>query len=131
VDLPLTGPEGPAARPALNGIRFFVQQHPRLDGFDVSITSADDAGGGMPNPQLGASNVAAFIEDPALVAMIGPFDSSVARKEVPVANAAALAMVSPSASSPCLPRTPSCRPPWTRPATRSRARRPGSRPHPR
>ncbi len=102
VDLPLTGPEGPAAQPALNGIRFFVQQHPTLDGFDVTITSADDGRGGAPDPQLGASNIAAFINDPALVAVIGPFDSSVARKEIPLANAAALAMVSPSASSPCL-----------------------------
>ena len=104
VDLPLTGPEGPAAQPALNGIRFFVQQHPTLDGFDVSITFADDAAGGFPNPQRGASNVAGFINDPALVAVIGPFDSPVARAEIPVANAAALAMVSPSTSSPCLTR---------------------------
>jgi branched-chain amino acid transport system substrate-binding protein len=102
VDLPLTGPEALAAQPALNGIRFFVEQHPTLDGFAVSIDSADDAGGGAPNPQLGALNVASFIRDPALVAVIGPFDSPVARKEIPVANAAALAMVSPSASSPCL-----------------------------
>jgi branched-chain amino acid transport system substrate-binding protein len=102
VDLPLSGPEGPAAQPALNGIRFFVQQHPTLDGFAVSIVSADDAGGGAPNPQLGASNMTAFINDPALVAVIGPFDSAVARKEIPVANAAALAMISPSATSPCL-----------------------------
>ncbi|MGA8921735.1 MAG: branched-chain amino acid ABC transporter substrate-binding protein [Candidatus Dormiibacterota bacterium] len=102
VDLPITGPEGPAAQPALNGIRFFVQQHPTLDGFAVSIRSADDAGGGPPNPQLGVANITGFINDAALVAVIGPFDSSVARKEIPVANAAALAMVSPSASSPCL-----------------------------
>lgn len=102
VDLPLTGPEGRAAQPALNGVRFFVKQHPKLDGFDVSIASADDAGGGPPNPQLGAANIAAFIKDPALVAAIGPFDSSVARKEIPVANAAGLAMVSPSTSNPCL-----------------------------
>jgi branched-chain amino acid transport system substrate-binding protein len=102
VDLPLTGPEGRAAQPALNGIRFFVQQHPKLDGFDVSIASADDAGGGTPNPQLGVANITAFINDPALVAVIGPFDSAVARTEIPVANAAGLAMVSPSTSNPCL-----------------------------
>ena len=102
VDLPLSGPEGPAAQRALNGIRFFVQQHPTLDGFNVSITTSDDAGGGPPNPQLGAANITAFINDPALVAVIGPFDSAVARREIPVANTAALAMVSPSTSSPCL-----------------------------
>jgi branched-chain amino acid transport system substrate-binding protein len=104
VDLPLTGPEGPAGVPALNGVQFYVQQHPRLDGFDVSIVSADDAGGGTPSPQLGAANVQRFIADPALVAVIGPFDSTVARAEIPVANAAALGLVSPASSSTCLTR---------------------------
>ncbi|HEY1420679.1 MAG TPA: branched-chain amino acid ABC transporter substrate-binding protein [Candidatus Dormibacteraeota bacterium] len=102
VDLPLTGPEGRGATPALNGIRFFVQQHPTLDGFAVSIVSRDDAGGGPPNPQLGAANITAFLKDPSLIGVIGPFDSAVARKEIPVANAAGLAMVSPSAGSTCL-----------------------------
>ncbi|MGH7764036.1 MAG: branched-chain amino acid ABC transporter substrate-binding protein [Candidatus Dormibacteraceae bacterium] len=102
VDLPLTGPEARAALPALNGIHFFVQQHPRLDGFDVSIESLDDARMGPPRPDVGAANISSFIKDPALVAVIGPFDSSVARKEIPVANAAGLALISPSTSNPCL-----------------------------
>ena len=104
VDLPLTGPEGPAGLPALNGIRFFVRQHPQLDGFNVSIVSSDDAGGGPPSPELGAANLRAFVADPALLGVIGPFDSAVARAEIPVANAAALAMVSPAAGSTCLTR---------------------------
>ena len=36
--------------------------------------------------------------------MIGPFDSAVARLEIPIANAAGLAMVSPATSNPCLTR---------------------------
>jgi branched-chain amino acid transport system substrate-binding protein len=104
VDLPLTGVEGPAANPALDGIRFYVQQHPTLDGFAVSLRTADDAAGGMPNPDQGVRNVESFLGDPSLVAMIGPFNSSVARKEIPVANAAGLAMVSPATSNPCLTR---------------------------
>src|SRR5690242_10589085 len=36
VDLPITGREARAAVPALNGIRFFVQTHPTLDGFNVA-----------------------------------------------------------------------------------------------
>lgn len=102
VDLPLTGPGGRAAVPALNGIRFYVQQHPTIDGFTVSLSVADDGAGGQPNALRGAANVQAFLSDPNLVAMIGPFSSGVARKEIPVANAAQLAMVSPATSSPCL-----------------------------
>src|SRR5437016_9441593 len=102
VDLPTTGNEARAAVPALNGIRFFVQTHPTLDGFGVDLTVADDAGGGFPNPSHGASNVRGFLADSSLVAMIGPFDAGVARKEIPIANEAGLAMISPATSSPCL-----------------------------
>ncbi len=104
VDLPLTGAEAGSALPALNGVRFFVQTHPTLDGFIVSLKTADDAAGGAPNPNRGAGNVRAFLADPSLVAMIGPFDAVVARLEIPIANAAGLAMVTPATSNPCLTR---------------------------
>jgi branched-chain amino acid transport system substrate-binding protein len=102
VDLPVTGHEARAAAPALNGIRFFVQTHPILDGFTVDLATEDDARGGFPNPDLGVANVQAFVADRSVVAMIGPFNAGVARKEIPIANAAGLAMVSPATSNPCL-----------------------------
>jgi len=100
VDLPLSGPEARAAAPALYGMKFFVERHPTIDGFDVSLRTADDRG----DPSLGAANVRAFLTDPKLVAMLGPFDAAVARQEIPVANAADFAMVSPATSNPCLTR---------------------------
>jgi len=102
VDLPLTGPEARAALPALNGVRYFFQRHPKVDGFDVAVVSLDDAHGDAANPQLGQTNVQQLIADPRLLGMIGPFDASVARREIPIANTAQLAMISPAASSPCL-----------------------------
>jgi len=104
VDLPLSGHEARAAVPALNGIRFFVQTHPVLGGFDVALVTSDDARDGLPNSSRGASNVEKLIADTSVVAMIGPFDAGVARKEIPIANAAGLAMVSPATSNPCLTR---------------------------
>ena len=104
VDLPLTGPESRAATPALSGVRFFVQTHPTLDGFRVELDVRDDAGGGAPDPARGAANVDHFVSDPSVVAMIGPFDGAVARKEIPIANSAGLAMVSPATGNPCLTR---------------------------
>src|SRR5438105_15750976 len=80
VDLPLTGHEARAAVPALNGIRFFVQTHPTLDGFDVVLVPSDDARDGLPNSKIGASNVDKFVADSSVVAMIGPFDAWVARR---------------------------------------------------
>jgi len=104
VDLPLTGGEAPAAVPALNGIRFYVSQHPTLGGFQVQLAALDDATGGAPSPEVGAANVQRFVADSNLVAMLGPFDSAVARKEIPIANTAGLAMVTPATSSACLTR---------------------------
>jgi branched-chain amino acid transport system substrate-binding protein len=102
VDLPLSGVEGRAGTPTLNGVRFFVQQHPVLDGFNVAVSARDDSIGGVHNAKLGAENVSTFVNDPLVLGVIGPFDSNVARVAIPVANQAHLAMISPSASDPCL-----------------------------
>ena len=104
VDLPLTGPEARAATPVLNGFRFFFSRHSTVDGFTIVLTPLDDARGAAANPQVGAGNVQRFIADSKLVAMLGPFDSAVARSEIPAANEAGLAMVTPVTSSPCLTR---------------------------
>ena len=102
VDLPLSGAEARAALPALNGIRYFVQQHPTVDGFNIVLSESDDSTGGLPDPNRGAGNVHALAQDQLVAAMIGPFDSDVARAEIPVANRSLLGMVSPVTSSPCL-----------------------------
>ncbi len=106
VDLPLSGQEGRAGSPALNGIRFFVQKHPTISGFTVVVDARDDAVNGMHDAQQGVRNIQALLKDPLVIAVIGPFDSSVARAEIPIANAASLAMISPSASSTCLTKDP-------------------------
>ncbi len=102
VDLPLSGVEARAALPALNGIRYYVQQHPTVGGFTIVLSESDDSTGGLPDSNRGADNVRAFLRDPLVAAMIGPFDSNVARAEIPVTNSSLLAMVSPVTSSPCL-----------------------------
>ena len=106
VDLPLTGADGRAGTPTLNGVRFFVSQHPTVGGYTVVIDARDDAVKGVHNPGRGAGNVRALAADPLVLGVIGPFDSGVARAEIPVANAAALAMVSPATTSRCLTKEP-------------------------
>jgi branched-chain amino acid transport system substrate-binding protein len=106
VDLPLSGDEGRAGTPTLNGVRFFVHQHPVLAGFNVEVTPLDDAVNGVADPTRGAHNIAALVADPLVMGVIGPFDSSVARVAIPPANQAHLAMVSPSTSNRCLTEDP-------------------------
>jgi branched-chain amino acid transport system substrate-binding protein len=102
VDMPLSGTEGLAGTPTLNGVRFFVHQHPTLDGFNVAVSALDDSVKGIHDAKLGAKNIAAFVSDPLVMGVIGPFDSNVARAAIPPANQAHLAMISPSASDQCL-----------------------------
>src|SRR2546429_10028714 len=57
VDLPLGGAAARAAMPALNGIRYFVQQHPTLDGFSIVLSASDDSTHRPPDPQRGGRHV--------------------------------------------------------------------------
>jgi branched-chain amino acid transport system substrate-binding protein len=106
VDLPLSGDEGQAGTPTLNGVRFFVHEHPVLEGFNVVVSARDDAVKGVHDPKVGAQNMSAFIADPQVLGVVGPFDASVARATIPLANQAHLAMISPSTSSRCLTKEP-------------------------
>ena len=77
VDLPLSGDEGRAGTPTLNGVRFFVHQHPIVGGFNIEINSRDDAVNGVHNAKLGAQNISAFVADQLVMGVIGPFNSSI------------------------------------------------------
>src|SRR5256712_8872291 len=83
-----------------------MQTHTPSYGNAIELVTADDgaAGGGSASPDRGAANVRSFLADANVGAMIGPFDGAVARKEIPLANVAGLARVSPATSNPCLTR---------------------------
>jgi branched-chain amino acid transport system substrate-binding protein len=106
VDLPLTGVEGRAGTATLNGVRFFVQRHPVLDGFTITVDARDDPAGASRDTARGLKNLEALIAQPRVLAIIGPFDSNVARAQIPVANRAHLAVVSPGTSNRCLTKEP-------------------------
>ena len=106
VDLPLSGTEGRAGTPVLNGVEFFVHQHPTIDGFNVEVVPRDDAVGGLEDPAQGERNVKSLAADPLVLGVIGPFDSNVARLDIPIANVGHLALISPAVSSRCLTKEP-------------------------
>lgn len=105
-DLPLTGVEGAAGLSTLNGVRFFVHGHPMLDGFNIAVDARDDPFSATRDTARGVTNVQAFIAQPEVLAVIGPFDANVARAQIPIANRAHLALVSPGTSSRCLTKVP-------------------------
>src|SRR5437879_12743279 len=74
VDLPLSGPEGRAGTPALNGVQFFVNKHPTLDGFTIQLAAKDDAVAGRHEPENGASNIQAIAANRVVRRDSEPFD---------------------------------------------------------
>ena len=63
----------------------------------------DDVGpSGGYDPTVGAANVTALISDAEVAGMVGPFNSAVAKAEMPIANQAPFAQISPANTNTCL-----------------------------
>jgi branched-chain amino acid transport system substrate-binding protein len=102
VDLPESGNETSNGIPTLNGVKFAVQEAGSIKGFTLAIENKDDAVNGAHDPQKGVQNVRDLLADTAVLAMVGPFNSSVARAEIPVTNQSHLAQISPANTNQCL-----------------------------
>ncbi|HYM49001.1 MAG TPA: branched-chain amino acid ABC transporter substrate-binding protein [Candidatus Limnocylindrales bacterium] len=102
VDLPESGSEASNGIPTLRGVQFAVQQVGSVDGFTLQVDNLDDAVSGVHDPQKGAQNVTSFVNDPTVLGMVGPFNSNVARAEIPITNRAHLVQISPANTNQCL-----------------------------
>ena len=95
VELPLSGGEAPNGGPTLNGIKLAIQQV-QVPGYTVQLNVQDDAVNGVNNPDQGAKNIATLVSDSSVFAVVGPFNSAVAKAEIPVSNEAGLIQCSPA-----------------------------------
>jgi len=102
IDLPESGGEASNGVPTMNGVKFAVQQIKSVKGFKLDTVNFDDAVNGVHDPQKGAQNVNQMLANPDVLAMVGPFNSNVARAEIPITNAADLVQVSPANTNECL-----------------------------
>lgn len=103
VDLPVSGADASTGIPTQNGVVLAIEQA-NADGFaggayKLQASLLDDAVQGVHDPAAGAQNVKTFIADPAVLAMVGPFNSNVAKSEIPLTNDAGLVQISPSNTS--------------------------------
>ncbi len=98
IDLPLSGGDASVGISTEQGALLAIDQAqknmPR--GYTLQGEALDDAVQGVHNPEQGVSNVRSFISDQDVLAVVGPYNSNVARAEIPVTNAAGLAQVGPS-----------------------------------
>ena len=100
VDLPVSGADAAIGIPTQNGVVLAIEQA-NANGFaggafKLQPSLLDDAVQGVHDPAAGAQNVKTFIADSAVLAMVGPFNSNVAKSEIPLTNDAGLVQISPS-----------------------------------
>ena len=112
VDLPESGAAASSGLPTLHGVELAVKQvndAGGVEGYKVEVDNHDDAVSGSYNEQKGVQNVQQMIADSKVLGMVGPFNSAVAKAEIPVAAPAHFTMVSPSNTNPCLTKdVPDC-----------------------
>jgi branched-chain amino acid transport system substrate-binding protein len=112
-DLPTSGNDASSGLPTQQGAQFAVTQKKAIKGFKLTFLPFDDSipTTGAHDPQKGAQNVQAMIGNTKVLGMVGPFNSNVARAEIPLANDAELSMISPSNTNECLTQSfPYCNP---------------------
>jgi branched-chain amino acid transport system substrate-binding protein len=108
-DLPTSAFQSADVRTLEQAIGFAIRQQSTIEGYKLGYLPLDNALGAEQSQLRGRENVRRMIADRRVLGMVGPHSSFVGQAEMPEANLAHLAMVSPSTTSYCLTLTdPSC-----------------------
>src|SRR3954447_21587158 len=68
IELPMTGGEAPNGVPTANGVALALEQlAASVPGYHITIEQKDDALNGKHDPQTGASNMQALVNDPSVM----------------------------------------------------------------
>ena len=105
IDLPVSGADASTGIPTRNGAVLAIEEADAAKvpgGYTFAAYDLDDAPQGAHDPAQGAQNVRQFVSDSAVLAMIGPFNSSVATAQIPITNDAGLSQISPATTNPGL-----------------------------
>jgi len=99
IDLPTSGADASDGIPTKNGALLAIADANAKGmpgGIKLQAEPLDDAVQGKHDPAQGAQNLKTFAADSSVVGVVGPFNSNVAKAEIPISNDAGLALVSPS-----------------------------------
>ena len=99
-----------------NGVQFAVNQKNAaggVNGYTIAYQSFDDCRQGAYSADAGVENVQTMLGDSKFLGMIGPYNSAVAKAEIPISSPQHFVMISPSNTNPCLtkeqqPPLPAC-----------------------
>nr|HET6902942.1 branched-chain amino acid ABC transporter substrate-binding protein [Ktedonobacteraceae bacterium] len=105
-ELPVSGKDTSNGKPAENGAHMALDEanaNHTIPGYNLVLVPTDDVGpNGTHDPAVGAQHVTSLIGDAQVAAIVGPFNSSVAQADMPIANQAPIALISPSNTNQCL-----------------------------
>jgi branched-chain amino acid transport system substrate-binding protein len=105
-ELPVSGKSASYGKGVEDGAHLAVDQanaHHTIPGYTLVFDPKDDVGPtGLPDLSVGVQNVTSLIGDALVAGIVGPFTSSAAKAEMPIANQAPIAIISPATTNPCL-----------------------------
>jgi branched-chain amino acid transport system substrate-binding protein len=101
ITLPLSGSSLASAGPARDGALLAIKEF-KLEGYTITASILDHAVNGTHDPQQGAKDMTSFAADPTVMGVVGPFNSSVAKVQIPISNEAGLLQCSPANTNPDL-----------------------------
>jgi len=105
-DLPTSGKDTSNGKPTENGAHMAVDEANTsnfIAGYKIEFVPKDDVGpSGAHDPAVGAQNITAIAGDALVAGIVGPFNSSVAKAEMPISNQAPIAQISPANTNQCL-----------------------------
>ncbi|HEV3124864.1 MAG TPA: branched-chain amino acid ABC transporter substrate-binding protein [Candidatus Dormibacteraeota bacterium] len=106
-DLPTSGGDAAIGGGTEKGVKLAVDQansSKLLGGCTITYVAKDDASvaKGKHDPDQGARNMTELANNAAVVGVVGPFNSGVAVREMPISSAAGLVQISPSNTDPGL-----------------------------
>ncbi len=105
ISLPLDAATAPVSGP-LRDAFLLALTAPTPAGVTLETVVLDHAAEGALRAEQGAADLATLAADPAVVAVFGPLNSSVAEAQIPVGSAAGLLSCSASATNPGLTKGP-------------------------
>lgn len=102
-ELPVSSTDAAQGLPTQYGVDLAVSQNKDLgNGYTLSVVNKNDEGASGADGTIGASNIQQLEADPQVMAVVGPFNSGVAKSEIPIVNKQTLVLISPSNTNPGL-----------------------------
>src|SRR5918995_3709481 len=105
ITFPLTGSSLASAGPARDGALLAIKEAnaaSTVPGYTLEASILDHSVNGQYDAQQGAKDMTTFASDSSVAAVIGPFNSAVAKVQIPINNEAGLLQCSPANTNPDL-----------------------------